>query len=292
LVAVTAATVASQFFRSSTSVLGPELMRDLALSPEALGLANAAFFIALVATQIPVGMLFDRYGPRRVVAYLTVLAVAGSLLNAVAESETAFIAARLLIGLGSAASFMSAVVLCGRWYAGPLFATMLGRVFALSTVGYLLAGTPWAALAEAVGWRRAFVVAAIAAAAIGVLFYVIVEDAPGDQPTPRRESLREILAGLAKVWQVPGLFPILSLHFVAYGALLTVFGVWAGPYLHDVYGLDSVPRGNVLLAMGLAQMAGTLAWGPLDRRLGQRRLVVAGGAWAAVATLGLLAALP
>lgn len=59
---LSATTILSQFFRSSTNVIAPELIRDLALSPEALGLANAAFFLALLAIQVPVGILFDRSG--------------------------------------------------------------------------------------------------------------------------------------------------------------------------------------------------------------------------------------
>src|SRR5258708_24024150 len=128
LVAATAITIASQFFRASTSTLGPELIEDLALSPAGLGLANAAFFIALLASQIRIGMLFDRFGPRLVVTALSVLTVLGALLHAAAESERGFILARLLVGLGCAGSFMATAVLCARWYPGKIFAPMLGPV--------------------------------------------------------------------------------------------------------------------------------------------------------------------
>src|SRR6185369_16286458 len=180
IAAMVATTIASQFFRSATSALGPELIRDLALSPEALGLANAAFFIALMVCQIPIGMLFDRYGPRRVVTALTAVAVLGAALHAAAQSEAAFIVARLLVGLGFAGSFMATVVLCGRWYAGERYATMLSRVFALSSLGSLLAGTPWAALASWLGWRSAFAVSALLAAVTGAMFFAWVRDAPHD----------------------------------------------------------------------------------------------------------------
>ena len=118
VIAAIAITIASQFFRASTSTLGPELITDLSLSPEGLGLANSAFFIALLVSQIPIGMLFDRLGPRRVVTALSLLTVLGALLHAAAASERVFILARLLVGLGCAGSFMAAVVLCARWYPG------------------------------------------------------------------------------------------------------------------------------------------------------------------------------
>ena len=81
-----ATTILSQFFRASTSVIAPELIQDLSLSPEALGFASGSFFLALLLPQIFVGVLFDRIGPRITVSALSVLMVAGALLHAVAES--------------------------------------------------------------------------------------------------------------------------------------------------------------------------------------------------------------
>jgi MFS family permease len=273
-VAVVTITLASQFFRASTSALGPELMRDLSLSPQGLGLANAAFFVSLTAAQIPIGMLFDRFGPRRVVALLTVFTVLGAALHAVARSEALFVFARFLVGLGCAGSFMAAVVLCVRWYAGRNFSTMLARVFALSGLGYLLAGSPWAAFAASIGWRPAFAVSALFAAATSYLFFALARDHPGHEPAVRPERLRDILSGFRDVWKTAGLVPILAMHFVSYAAFLTVFGVWAGPYLNDAYGFDPVARGNVLVVMAAAQILATLGFGPLDRWLPRRIIVI------------------
>ncbi len=284
-------TVLSQFFRASAGVLAPEITRDLGLSPEALGLANAAFFISLTLFQIPVGMLFDSFGVRRTVSVLSIVAVLGTVLNAIAGSATAFVLARLLIGIGCAGNFMAAVVLSARWFSGAGFATVLGRIFAISTLGYLIAGTPWAALAELLGWRAAFLVSAFVAAAVSLTFATIVRDSPDSEPIVRRETLREIATGLVDVLKIPGLFPIVAVHFFTYAAMLTVLGVWAGPYLEDVFGFDTVTRGNVLLLMGLAQMIGVFCYGPLDRRVGGYG-TVKGGALVSVAALLLLALLP
>src|SRR5262245_7565341 len=73
--------ILSQFFRTSTAILGPELIRDLSLSSEAFGFANASFFLALLVAQIPVGMAFDRFGPRVTVAALSIPTAAGAMLH-------------------------------------------------------------------------------------------------------------------------------------------------------------------------------------------------------------------
>ena len=80
LVALAAATIASQFLRSSSGVIAPELVRDLALSPEMLGFANGCFFISLGLVQVPVGLLFDRVGVRSTYLALTGFAALGALL--------------------------------------------------------------------------------------------------------------------------------------------------------------------------------------------------------------------
>ena len=117
LLLLIAITCLSQFYRVSNSVIAPELTRDLGLSARQLGWAGSAFFFALFAVQVPVGMWFDRYGARRTVAALSVLAMLGSLWIATATDAVDLIGGRAVVGVGCAASFMSAVFLCSCWFA-------------------------------------------------------------------------------------------------------------------------------------------------------------------------------
>jgi predicted MFS family arabinose efflux permease len=292
LIAMLAAvTSLSQFFRASGGVIAPELIRDLGLSPELLGLASGAFFIALGAAQIPVGMMFDRIGARRTVTALSVIAVAGALLHAAATSGAALVAARAVLGLGSAASFMSVVVLCARWFPTERLATVLSWIFAVSQAGILIAATPLALLTQTIGWRWAFVGAAALMAAVGVAFHVAVRDDPPGAPRPTRgrETVADLLRGVVAIWRIPDITKVLAIHMFAYASMITVLGLWAAPYLYDVHGLDPVARGNVLLAMGVAQAAGMLAVGPLDRRFNTRKWIVVAFAAATIAVLLALA---
>ena len=189
-----------------------------------------------------------------------------------------FLAARFLLGLGCAASFMASVVLCARWHAGPGLTTALARVFALSQGGILLAGAPFAAAAEAFGWRGAYAVSGLLTLGLAALWWAWVRDDPPDRPPPVRpaETLLGALRGQLTVWRTPGLLPVLAMHLVGYAAMATVIAVWAGPYLSEVHGLAPGPRGAVLFAMGLALVAGLLGVGPLERRLNTRKWLVAG----------------
>ncbi len=294
LVLLVAVTSLSQFYRVSNSVIAPELTRELGLSVQQIGWAGGAFFAALFVAQVPVGIWFDRYGARRTVAGLSVLAVIGAIWLAFTESASGLIAARALIGLGCAASFMSVVFLCARWFEPAKLTSALSWVFAASNLGTLAAATPLAWAAAAIGWRNAFLCVAAITAAVAIGVASLVRDRPpGAIPASfRHEGLGEIVRGLGEVLKTPGLWPILALHSVAYASMLTVLGVWGGPYLHDVHGLDGVERGHVLFAMGLAQILGILCYGPLDRIVGSRRRVIVAGAASAAAALVVAAALP
>ncbi len=288
LVAVTGL---SLFFRSCLGVLAPELTRDLGLTPEDLGRANGAFFLAMAVMQIPVGLLFDRYGPRRVVTAFTVLAVAGAAWQGLVRSPEELVAARLLLGTGCAASFMGAITLCALWFPGRRLATVLSRVFAFSQVGTFLAATPLALAEDAFGWRWAFVGAAVLTAVTGAFFYLLIRE-PTSAVQTRYESLGDVFRGLASVWRTDGLLPVLAIHVFAYASMATVLGLWAGPYLAHVHGMDGPARGNVLLGMAAAQLVGILAFGPLDRVFDTRKWIIVPGAFASVLLLGALALVP
>lgn len=289
--ALAAMTGASQFHRAAIGVVAPELALDLDLGPAALGAANTAFFGALMVAQIPVGVLLDRIGPRRLVLWLTGLAVLGAAAQGLAQDGAQFLAARFILGLGCGASFMSVVVLSGRWHQGPALTRALSSVFAWSNMGILVAGAPLAVMAGLLGWRGAYLVSALVTAAIGFLWWrFAADDPPGAPPRiPPREGLGQVLAGQLRIWATPGLPRILSLHTFAYAVMATLLALWAGPYLYDVHGLDAAGRGAVLLAMGIAVPLGQLAVPPLERILGRESAVIA-SAMAVVVSLALLAA--
>ena len=290
LLALTLLTGLSQFHRSALGVIAPELSADLALSPAMLGAANGMFFAAILVMQLPVGIALDRLGPRLVVAGLSVIAVLGLVLQGLATDGTTLLVARALIGIGCAASFMSAVVLCARWYAGGDMTLALSRVFALSQIGILLAGAPLAWLAGWLGWRDAFLISALLTGLAALAWWRLVQNDPPHKPAPARkpESLMEALRGQFSIWRLPGLSRVLALHLVAYAAAATVIGLWAGPYLADVHGLDAKARGRALAAMGLAMPIGLLLVGPLEKHFFPRAaLVTAGAALSALMLIGL-----
>ncbi|MBT6116805.1 MAG: MFS transporter [Rhodospirillaceae bacterium] len=282
--------IVSQFYRTAVSPIAPEVMRDLSLTPEQLGLVTSAFFITFAAMQIPVGMMLDRFGPRRTVSGLLLFAVLGALQFAHARDFGGILAGQLLLGLGCSGVYMGGLVAAARWFPADRFATIAAFIVAFSNMGTLLSATPLLAAVEAIGWRDTYTWLAVITGGLAALVLLSVRDAPADHPfhARRREGLREVLAGTAAVFRDRRLLLLLPMAFVSYPAMLVVRALWAGPYLADVHGLDGTARGDVILYMSMAVVAGILFYGPLDRRFDTRKWVVVAGT---VVTVGLLTAL-
>ena len=294
LAMLVATTSLSQFFRASTNVIAPELIRDLSLTPEMLGFANACFFWALLAIQVPVGLLFDRIGARLTVAVLAIFAISGAVLHAIVTDGNGLAGARFLLGLGHGGSFMASIFLVSRWYPRQRWTTVLSWVWAGSMLGIAGAGTPLAFATITIGWRQTFLLLAAISTLVALLFLALVRDSPPGklEEFRERETIARALKGFVTILRLPGLTYVLALQTVAYAVLTTILGLWAGTYLHDVHGLAGIERGNVLIAMALGQISGLLAIGPLDRLLDTRKWVAVGGATATLVVLTCLAVAP
>ncbi len=263
----------SQFYRSFLAVIAPELAPELALDPQALGNVQAWWIAGFVAMQFPVGWALDTVGPRRTVASLMLAAVAGAILFARAHSAFDLNFAMALIGVGCGSIYMGAIFVFGRVNRPEQFAQLCSWLLGIGTAGNLLAASPLAYAATAIGWRGAMLVIAAATAASAVSVFLLVRD-----PT-RLHSERPagFFRGLSEIISIRSLWPLLPLTAVGYSVVLAERGLWAGPYFASVHLLEPIERGNALLIMAAAMSAGAMIYGPLDRILGTRKWVVVAG---------------
>ncbi len=289
-----AAFVLSQFFRLSNAVIAKTLSAEFGLSSEALGLLTGVFFLAFGVAQIPVGMLFDRFGARRTVPAVLSAAVAGALLYGFAEDRAMLIAGRALMGVGCSGVLMGALFLFGRWASPASYSTRMGHMIAIGGLGGLLSATPLAAVAEGPGWRTAFWGAAALTGAAALAIYLFVRDRPLSvgESAPPPDGVRDSLRGVRAALATPGLPAFVAMGLASYPVVVTVLGLWGGPYLADRHGLGPVETGNALLAMAVALIAANLVLGPIERRLDARKPVVLACAAVVACSCALLAALP
>jgi predicted MFS family arabinose efflux permease len=283
--------MASHFFRASNVTIGLDLMRDLAIGPEALGALTGAFFFGFAAMQIPCGFLFDHFGPRRTVAGMLILATIGGIIFTLAPSWPMLLTGRVLMGCGFGVMLIGSMVVISRWFPPDRFSTVTAMVMSIGLLGNLGATTPLAWASEAIGWRAVFGAAVVFTALATIAVWLVVRDAPPGHPFLARtaEPPRQMLQGLVEVLRNPGLRPILALNFCNYASTFTVQGLWGGPFLREVHGLSAIAAGNVLLVAVIAYQVGMLAFGPLDRLLDTRKWIAIGGSLAIAFILATLA---
>ncbi len=283
--------VASHFFRASNVTIGLDLMRDLGIGPEALGGLTGAFFFGFAAMQIPCGFFFDRYGPRRTVAGMLVLATLGGAIFTLAPTLPLLLTGRALMGAGFGVMLIGSMVVISRWFPPDRFSTFTAMVLSIGLLGNLAATSPLAWASESVGWRAVFGGAVVFTALTAIAVWLVVRDAPPGHPFLARtpESPIQMLQGLLEVLRNPRLRPILALSFCNYACTFTVQGLWAGPFLREVHGLSPIEAGNVLFLTVIAYQIGMLSFGPLDRLLDTRKWIAIAGSLAIVAILATLA---
>ncbi|WP_171230085.1 MFS transporter [Ruegeria sp. HKCCA4008] len=273
--------VLSQFFRAFLAVLSLDLERDIGATPEDLAFASGLWFLVFAAMQIPVGWALDKVGPRLTAAALLLVGGAGgSAIFAVATSPLHVSVAMGLIGVGCSPVLMASYFIFAREYPPAKFATLAAVMLGVGSVGNLVASYPTALAVEWMGWRATMVGLAVISAAIALGIWLSLRD-PAKVDTEHKGSLLDLL-------KEPALWLIMPLMLVAYAPSAALRGLWAGPYLNDVFGLNTTQIGTATLVMGSAMIVGTFVYGPLDRVFGTRKWVIFTGNALGVVALTLL----
>ena len=284
--------VASHFFRASNVTIGLDLMRDLAIGPEALGALTGAFFFGFAAMQIPCGFFFDRFGPRYTVVGMLIVASLGGAMFTLAPSWPVLLTGRALMGAGCGVMLIGSMVVISRWFPPDRFSTLTAMVLSISACS---ATSP--PPRRSPGRRRRSAGRAVFGAVVRftalatIAIWLVVRDAPPGHPFLFRkaEPSGEMLRGMLEVLRNPRLKPILALNFCNYACTFTVQGLWGGAFLREVHGLSPIAAGNVLLCAVIAYQAGMLTFGPLDRRLDTRKGIAIGGTLVIICLLAILA---
>jgi sugar phosphate permease len=272
------------FHRVAPAAIASDLQQAFQASAAALGGLAATYFYVYTVMQIPTGILVDTLGPRRIVTLGGIVAGAGSLLFAYAVTLTDASIGRLLIGLGVSVAFIALLKLNTVWFHDRHFGTAVGLTLLLGNVGAVLAAAPFAWVLQYTSWRTVFVVLGGVSFATAVLTWLLVRDHPGEAGLP---SLRELdgeaahprheghwFEGLMTVLRNRLTWPNFWMNLGIGGSFLAFAGLWAVPFLRDVYGMDraAATQHTSLLLAGFA--IGAISVGALSDRVGRRKPVL------------------
>jgi predicted MFS family arabinose efflux permease len=257
----------SYLFRTVNAVISPELTRELALNPSSLGLLTSGYFLAFAAMQLPVGILLDRYGPRRVEPVLLAIAAAGAALFAMSHTIAGLTVARAVIGAGVCACLMAPLKAIAAWYPPERQASYSGWIMVSGGAGALMATVPVELALRVVHWRVLFAGLAGTTLLVALFIYLRVPDI--DKPASGG-SFKEQAAGVRDVMLHPRFWWIAPLGALAMGSFMAIQGLWAVPWMMEVQGMSRAAAADFLLAMNAVTMAGYFAMGIFGTRLARR----------------------
>lgn len=261
----------SYLFRVVNAVIAPDLAGDLGLDPSQLGLLTATYFIAFASSQLPLGILLDRYGPRVVEAVLLLFAAAGAAVFATAESLLGVIAGRALIGFGVSACLMAAFKSYVMWFPARILSRINGFQMASGGLGALAATLPVEWALGLTDWRGVFAGLALLSFLTAIIvFRMVPESRSGQAPEPLDRQIR----GIAQVFKSPVFWRIAPLTTLSQAGYISLQGLWAGPWLRDVAGLDRDGVAGLLSVSALSMIVGFITLGFLAEKLSSRGIPV------------------
>ncbi|MBC2710198.1 MAG: MFS transporter [Desulfosarcina sp.] len=254
----------SYLYRVVNAVIAPDLVGDLGIGPSALGLLTSTYFISFASSQLPLGVLLDRFGPRRMEAFLLLFAGLGAYLFSRSGTLAGLVVARAFIGFGVSACLMAAFKAYTLWFPREKWPLVNGFQMAAGGLGALAATAPVEAALHVTDWRGVFMVLAVLTLLVAVAVYTVVPEKPSSGAA---ESLKDQLQGVKTVFTSLEFWRAAPLTTLSQASFLSIQGLWAGPWLKDVAGLERMAVANVLLWVAVAMIGGFILLGSLAGRL-------------------------
>ncbi|GGJ15901.1 MFS transporter [Streptomyces brasiliensis] len=272
-------------FRTSLGVAGLDAAVRFHVGASALSTFSILQLLVYAGMQIPVGLLVDRLGTKKVLGLGALLFTAGQLGFAFSPSYGTALASRALLGCGDAMTFISVLRLGTRWFParrGPLVAQLAGLV---GMAGNLISTLVLARLLHGLGWGPAFAGSALAGVVVLILLVLFLKDQPeGHEPDPvPHQGAAYVRKQIAASWREPGTRLGMWVHFTTQFPAMVFLLLWGLPFLVEAQGLGRATAGELLTLVVLSNMVVGLVYGQIVARHHTARLPLALGTVAATA---------
>ena len=280
----------SYLFRTINAVIGPILSAELSLNAAHLGLLTSAYFVAFGSAQLPLGMLLDRFGARRVNAALLLFACTGAVVFACGHSISALTLGRGLIGLGVSACLMSSFKSFSQWFPPEKMPALTGWIMTAGTLGALGSTAPLEAALHIASWREIFfLLAALTLLVTAWLFFGVPEKVAATRPEP----LSAQWSGIRQILRSRHFWRIAPLGFAQVGGFMAIQSLWSGAWLMQVNGYSRAQAADHLAAMNAAMivayaMIGLVSTWLLRRGISTLALLITGLSLSALSLLLIL----
>jgi MFS family permease len=255
----------STLIRAITATLSPTLTQEFALNARDLGLLAGGYFLGFAATQLPLGAWLDRFGPKKVILNLLLVAVLGCAAFALSTSFGGLLMARILTGVGVSACLMAPLTGYRRWFAAATQMRANSWMLMTGAMGMVASTLPVQWLMPWVGWRVLFWgLAALVLVAIALIAWQVPEwqvAAPAASSDPAVDTVR---SSYAEVWRHPYFRKMAPMGFFIYGGLVAMQTLWITPWMIRVAGVTPLLAASTLFWINMAMLITFWAWGMVN----------------------------
>ncbi|OKK02479.1 MFS transporter [Streptomyces sp. CB03234] len=274
-------------FRTSLGVAGLDAADRFDVNASALSTFSILQLLVYAGMQIPVGLMVDRLGTKKVLTLGVVLFTLGQLGFALSPSYGMALASRALLGCGDAMTFISVLRLGTRWFParrGPLIAQVAGL---FGVVGNLVSTIVIARTLDGLGWTATFAGSSLAGVVVLVLLVLFLKDHPeGYEPEPAPHAgVAYVRRQIAQSWREPGTRLGMWVHFTTQFPAMVFLLLWGLPFLVEDQGLSRGAAGDMLTLTVLSNMVFGMTYGQIIARHHGARVPLALGTVAATAVV-------
>ena len=250
----------SNLLRSITATLTPVLTSEFDLSAGNLGLLAGGYFLGFSLMQIPAGLLLDKYGPKKVVAYLLLIALVSTISFAFAKSFTGLLISRFFIGVGVAACLMGPLTGYRVWFEDKYQQRANSWMLMVASFGFVISTLPVQILLPMIGWRSIFLIISILILLSIVLILVF---APSWNNNVQNQNIQseESTGRLSDVWKNKFFISLIPLAFLNYGGVQAIQTLWAGPWMLNVAGYSPLESATGLFWINIIMLFAFMFWG-------------------------------
>ena len=250
----------SNLLRSITATLTPVLTSEFDLSAGNLGLLAGGYFLGFSLMQIPAGLLLDKYGPKKVVAYLLLIALVSTISFAFAKSFTGLLISRFFIGVGVAACLMGPLTGYRVWFEDKYQQRANSWMLMVASFGFVISTLPVQILLPLIGWRSIFLIISIL---ILLSIILILVFAPSWNNNVQNQNIQsaESTGRLSDVWKNKFFISLIPLAFLNYGGVQAIQTLWAGPWMLNVAGYSPLESATGLFWINIIMLFAFMFWG-------------------------------
>ena len=247
----------SNLLRSITATLTPVLSSEFDLTAGNLGLLAGGYFLGFSLMQIPAGLLLDKYGPKKVVAYLLLIALLSTISFAFAKSLTGLLISRFFIGVGVAACLMGPLTGYRVWFEEKYQQRANSWMLMVASFGFVISTLPVQILLPMIGWRHIFLLISILILISIILIFLFIPSWNNNLETQTNQKIGK----LSDIWKNKFFISLIPLAFFNYGGVQAIQTLWAGPWMLNITGYSPLESATGLFWINITMLFAFMGWG-------------------------------